>query len=49
MIGMSLATFWAVTVSIRRFAIFATVLCGVTTACIPACTNLTLVRGFRPG
>jgi len=46
-IGMSFATFWAITVSIRRFAIFATVLCGVTTSLIPACTNLTLLFMLR--
>jgi DHA2 family multidrug resistance protein len=46
-IGMSLATFWAVTISVRRFAIFAIALCGITTVCIPLCANLTLLFMLR--
>jgi DHA2 family multidrug resistance protein len=45
--GMSLATFWAITVSLRRFAIFAIALCGLTTVCIPECTNLSLLFALR--
>jgi DHA2 family multidrug resistance protein len=47
LIGMSLATFWAITISLRRFAIFAITLCGLTTVCIPVCTNLTLLFTLR--
>src|ERR1700743_333462 len=47
LIGMALATFWAITVSLRRFALFAIALCGLTTACIPECSNLTLLFTLR--
>ena len=46
-IGMSVATFWAVTFSIRRFAIFAVVLCGVTTILIPFSASLTWIYALR--
>lgn len=46
-IGMSIATFWAVTVSIRRFALFAIMLSAVSTLCIPFTSNLTLLYGLR--
>jgi len=46
-VGMSLATFWAVTVSIRRFAIFAVVLGVVTTCLIPFSSNLAWLYGLR--
>ena len=46
-IGMSIATFWAVTVSIRRFALFAIALSAASTLCIPLTPNLTLLYGLR--
>ncbi len=46
-IGMSVATFWAVTVSIRRFALFAIALSAVSTLCIPLTSNLALLYGLR--
>ena len=46
-IGMSIATFWAVTVSIRRFALFAIALSAASTLCIPLTSNLALLYGLR--
>ncbi len=46
-IGMSVATFWAVTFSIRRFAIFAVTLCGITTLLIPFADNLIWIYVWR--
>ncbi len=46
-IGMSVATFWAITVSIRRFALFAIAFCGVTTLCIPEAPYLSLLYVLR--
>ncbi len=46
-IGMSIATFWAVTVSIRRFALFAIALSCASTICVPLTSNLTLLYGLR--
>ena len=46
-IGMALATWWAVTVSIRRFSLFAIALCCVTSLGIPLTSNLTLLYGLR--
>ena len=46
-IGMSIATFWAVTVSIRRFALFAIGLSAASTLCIPLTSNLALLYGLR--
>ena len=46
-IGMSIATFWAVTLSIRRFALFAIVLSAASTLCIPLTSDLALLYGLR--
>lgn len=46
-IGMSMATWWAVTVSIRRFALFAIALCCVSTLLIPTTSDLILLYGLR--
>ena len=46
-IGMSIATFWAVTVSIRRFALFAIVLSAASSLPIPLTSNLALLYGLR--
>ena len=46
-IGMSICTFWAVTVSIRRWTLFAIALSGAATLCIPLTSNLTLLYGLR--
>ncbi len=46
-IGMSIATFWAVTLSIRRFALFAIALSAASTLCIPATSDLALLYGLR--
>lgn len=46
-VGMSVATFWAVTVSIRRFAVFAIILCGLSTVLIPLSANLAWIYGLR--
>ena len=46
-IGMSVATFWAVTLSIRRFALFAIALCCVTAVCIPEAGTLSLIYMLR--
>ena len=46
-IGMSVATFWAVTVSIRRFALFAIALSAASSLCIPLTSNLALLYGLR--
>jgi len=46
-IGMSIATFWAVTVSIRHFALFAIVLSCASTVCIPLVPNLAVLYGLR--
>ena len=45
--GMSIATWWAVTVSIRRFSLFAIMLCCVSTLCIPLTSELSLLYGLR--
>ena len=46
-IGMSIATWWAATVSLRRFSLFAIALCCVSTLFIPFTSNLTLLYGLR--
>lgn len=46
-IGMSIATFWAVTVSIRRFALFAIALSAASTLAIPLTSNLALLYALR--
>ena len=46
-IGMSIATFWAVTVSIRRFALFAIALSAASSLCVPLTSNLALLYGLR--
>ena len=46
-IGMSIATFWAVTVSIRRFALFAIGLSAVSSLCIPLTSDLAVLYGLR--
>ena len=46
-IGMSVATFWALTVSIRRFAVFAVALNGVSTVLIPFSGSLAWLYGLR--
>ncbi len=46
-IGMALATWWAVTVSIRRFALFAIALCCAATVACPFASNLSLFFLFR--
>ena len=46
-IGMSVATWWAVTVSIRRFALFAIALSCASSLCVPMTSNLVLLDGMR--
>ena len=46
-IGMSVATFWALTVSIRRWLLFAIALSCATTLAIPLTSNLGLLYGLR--
>ena len=46
-IGMSVATFWAVTLSIRRFAVGAIAFCGVVTLLIPLSPALGWLYGLR--
>ncbi len=46
-IGMAFSPWWAVTMSIRRWALFAIGLCCATTLCIPLTDNLTLLYGLR--
>ncbi len=46
-IGMSIATFWAVTVSIRVFVLFAIALSAVSSLCIPLTSSLALLYGLR--
>ena len=46
-IGMSIATFWAVTVSIRRFALFAIALSAASTLPVPFTSDLALLYGLR--
>lgn len=46
-IGMTQATFWALTFSIRRWVLFAIGLCFVTTVSIPLTSNLTVLYALR--
>ena len=46
-VGMSMATWWAVTVSIRRFALFAIGLSCLSMVFVPTTSNLTLLYGLR--
>lgn len=46
-IGMSVATFWAVTVSIRHWLLFAIALSCASTVFVPFTSNLTLLYGLR--
>ena len=46
-IGMSMATSWALTVSIRRWLLFAITLSGVATVAVPFTSNLGLLYGLR--
>ncbi len=46
-VGMSMATFWAVTVSIRRWLLFVIALTCASTVCIPFTSNLGLLYGLR--
>ena len=46
-IGMSMATFWAVTVSIRRFAVFAATLNGFVSVLIPLSADLAWLYPLR--
>ncbi len=46
-IGMSLSPWWAVTLTVRRWALFAIGLCCVSTILVPFTANLTLLYGLR--
>ena len=46
-IGMSLSPWWAVTLTVRRWLLFAIALCCVSTVFIPFTSNLTLLYGQR--
>ncbi len=46
-IGMSLSPWWAVTMSVRRWVLFAIGLCCVSTIFIPFTSSLTLLYGLR--
>ncbi len=46
-VGMSMATFWALTVSIRHWLLFVVAATCVSTVCIPFTSNLGLLYGLR--
>src|ERR1700733_3847106 len=46
-VGMTVSTFWAVTVSLRRFAVFAVVLGAVAAGLIPLSENLAWLYALR--
>ncbi len=46
-LGMTFSPWFAVTMSVRRWVLFALALCCVTSVCVPLTSNLTLLYGLR--